>query len=267
MNKNITRITNIIESDLSCTFPEFTDMFPDIASATSMALLEQLTAPAIMVNAGADNLLEIMRKASRNHYKKGDAETLMELARNSVGIPDVDGAYTFRIRENVSRLRNEKLSLDRIEDQTLKLIEGNETLKFIDDMRGMGTMNAAAIVSEIGNIKQFDSALKLQSYGGRAPNVSGSAGKSHATGLSKNRNPYLSQAIHESSVSLVTWKNREFQKIYQREIEKGKKPTQAYIVVGRRLLYHIFSIMKNSKPYRERMPRGRGGSTSDGKAS
>lgn len=38
------------------------------------------------------------------------------------------------------------------------------------------------------------------------------------------------------------------------EIGKGKRPTQAYITVGRRLLYHVFTIMKNHKPYRERLP-------------
>ncbi len=37
---------------------------------------------------------------------------------------------------------------------------------------------------------------------------------------------------------------------------KGKNPTQAYIVVGKRLLYHVYSIMRNKKPYRERRPVG-----------
>ena len=33
-----------------------------------------------------------------------------------------------------------------------------------------------------------------------------------------------------------------------------KEPTQAYVIVGRRLLYHISTIMKNKKPYRQRIP-------------
>ena len=58
----------------------------------------------------------------------------------------------------------------------------------------------------------------------------------------------------------------EFLAIFNREIRKGKKPTQAYIVVGKRLLYHVHSIMKNHKPYRERMPVEVGGSIASGKA-
>ena len=84
----------------------------------------------------------------------------------------------------------------------------------------------------------------------------GSGGKDRATGLSKARNPHLSNAVYESAVSLVNNKNKEFLEIFNREIGKGKKPTQAYITVGRRLLYHVFTIMKNHKPYRQRLPRG-----------
>ncbi|MFG1519383.1 MAG: transposase [Thermoplasmataceae archaeon] len=120
-------------------------------------------------------------------------------------------------------------------------------------MKGIGTVHAAAIVSEIGETDQFDSALKLQSYGCKVPMIAGSGGKSHAIGMSKIRNPYLSNAVHECAVSVVTHKNEEFLGIFNREIAKGKKPTQAYIVVGRKLLYHIYSIMRNRKPYRKRL--------------
>ncbi len=33
------------------------------------------------------------------------------------------------------------------------------------------------------------------------------------------------------------------------EIKKGKKREQVYINVGRMLLYHVFTIMNNHKPY------------------
>ena len=43
-------------------------------------------------------------------------------------------------------------------------------------MKGMGPVNSATIVSEIDNIDQFDFALKLESYGGKCPDVTGSGG-------------------------------------------------------------------------------------------
>lgn len=94
--------------------------------------------------------------------------------------------------------------------------------------------------------------------------MTGSGGKSYARGLTKVRNEYLSNAVHESSIKLVRYQNREFLNLYLREVKKGKKPTQAYVVVGKRLLFHVFSIMKNGKPYRERMTREGEGAVSGG---
>jgi hypothetical protein len=60
----------------------------------------------------------------------------------------------------------------------------------------------------------------------------------------------------------VLHRNHEFHELFNREILKKKSGTEAYIVVGKRLLFHVYSMMKNSRPYRERKPgnrdRGRG---------
>ncbi|EQD58197.1 transposase, partial [mine drainage metagenome] len=166
ITRNVTRITNIINSDLACIFPEFTEVFPDVGSKTSIAILDRFTTPSGIVKEGIDSVLKVMQRSSRNHYKKDDAEKLVSLARDSVGIHDTDGVYAFRIRQNVARLISEKKHLKEIEEKILKLAENDEDVKNIDDMKGIGPINAAAIVSEIGDIGQFDSALKLQSYGG-----------------------------------------------------------------------------------------------------
>ena len=79
---------------------------------------------------------------------------------------------------------------------------------------------------------------------------------------STSRNSHLSNAVHESAVSLVLHRNHEFYELFTRELMKKKSKTEAYIVVGERLLFHIYSMMKNSRPYRERKPgnsdKGRG---------
>ena len=125
-------------------------------------------------------------------------------------------------------------------------------------MKGMGPVNSATVVSEIGDIKQFDSALKLQSYGGKCPDMTGSGGKSYPKGITKVRNAYLSNAVYESAVSLVVHRNSEFYNLFTRELEKKKSKTEAYVVVAKHLLFHVYSIMKNGKPYRERKPGKRG---------
>lgn len=168
-----------------------------------------------------------MQKTSRNHYSAEDVKKLINLAKESIGISDKDGIYAFRIRQNVARLISEKKQLNEIDEEIMNLTKSDENVKRIDDMKGIGPVNAAAMVSEIGDIKQFDSALKLQSYGGKAPRMTGSGGKDHATGISRISNSYLANSVYESARSLVYHKNEEFLKIYEREIGKGKKKKQA----------------------------------------
>ena len=253
---NVTRTVNYINADLTVVFPEFTDLLA-IDSKTGMTILEKDTTPDNITALSKDKLLNLMKKGRRNHYSAVDAEKIMEVARNSIGVPDKQGVFTFRIRTNIERLRNEKALLKNVEKEIERMSDRNSDVKRLTDMRGIGKMNAAIIVSEIGDITQFPSALKLQSYGGKCPDMTGSGGKSYAKKLTKIRNERLSNAIHQSAVSLVNHRNREFHDLFNRVIDKRKTNTEAYIVVGKRHLFHVFSMMNNHKPYRERISRER----------
>ena len=67
---------------------------------------------------------------------------------------------------------------------------------------------------------------------------------------------YLAHTAHTVAVSLVKHNVPEFKSIYDREIERGRKNTQALFIVSKRWLYHAHSMLKNNMPYRERMPLG-----------
>lgn len=262
LKNSATIITNMIGSDLAAVFPEYTDIF-DIEAKTSLKILEKYATPENIRNANLDELFALIN-TGKGHYSMDDARNLIHVAETSIGIPDPGNAYAYRIRMNAARLREEKDRIRQLEAEIDHRMSENTDVKNISGIHGVSMTSATAIVSEIGDIGQFDSAVKVQAYGGKTPDMTGSGGKSWATGSSKIRNPHLSNSVYECAVSLVLHKNPEFLAIYQREIDKKKKPTQAYIVVGKRLLYHIYSIMKNKKPYRERMPRGREGSHSTG---
>ena len=179
---NVTRIVNYINADLTVVFPEFTDLLT-IDSKTGMAILEKYTTPDNITALSKDKLLNLMKKEGRNHYSAVDAEKIMEVARNSIGVPDKQGVFTFRIRTNIERLRNDKALLKNVEKEIERMSDGNSDVKRLMDMKGIGKMNAATIVSEIGDITQFPSVLKLQSYGGKCPDMTGSGGKSYAKKL------------------------------------------------------------------------------------
>jgi transposase len=109
-------------------------------------------------------LLDSVKKNGNYKFREEDAQELIDLAAESIGVPDPDNAYAFRIMMNAARLRHEIECLKRMEKEIESMAEGNTDIEYIADMRGMSVVAAASIVSEIARIEQFDSALKLQSY-------------------------------------------------------------------------------------------------------
>lgn len=94
------------------------------------------------------------------------------------------------------RLRSKIDYLKDTEKKIQEIGQGNTDIKNISDMGGMSVVAAARIMSQIGDIDQSDSALKLQSYAGSCPDMTGSGRKSHSSGLTKIRNEYLSNGVH-----------------------------------------------------------------------
>jgi len=123
-----------------------------------------------------------------------------------------------RLKENTKRLIAGIRSVHEIEKRICEATSNNGDVNSIKDIGGIGLLSAAFIISEIGGISQFDSVLKLQSYGGKVPMMTGSSGKSHAISISRIRNSYLSNTVHKCAVSKVTHKNEEFLNIFNREI-------------------------------------------------
>jgi aconitase B len=142
--KGITAIKNYIHNDLAAVFPEFTDLY-SINSAAGMAILYEYATSYNIVNAGIDNIIKSIKKASKGHYRIEDINKLMETAENSIGIPDEDDAYGYKIRMNISRLKN-------IENEIISRSNNNGDVNNLTNLRGLGIINSAIIVYEIGNI-------------------------------------------------------------------------------------------------------------------
>ena len=79
--KSITAIKNYIHSDLAAVFPEFTDLY-SIDSSTGLAILYEYATPYNIVNAGIDNVIKLIKKTSKGHYRIEDINKLMETAEN-----------------------------------------------------------------------------------------------------------------------------------------------------------------------------------------
>ena len=76
----------------------------------------------------------------------------METAENYIGIPDEDDAYRYKIRMNISRLKDEMNNLPDIEKEIISRSSHNEDINNFTNLRGLGIINSAIIVWEIFHV-------------------------------------------------------------------------------------------------------------------
>lgn len=171
-------LTNLIISDLAAVFPEYVDGF-SVDAKISLNLLKSYPTPDLINNATEEELYKLM-DTGKGHYTREDAVKLKEAAKDTVGIPDPDGIYAYRIIMNAERLESEKNWMKRIESEIARRFSKNSDIERIAEIKGVSRLAASAIVSEIGNIGQFSSPEKLQAYGGRLRTYTDLAAKRRA---------------------------------------------------------------------------------------
>ena len=226
-----------------------------------MALLKTCPTPKRVLELGEENVRSVVSAASKGHKDGTFVAELVKAATGSIGVPDDGDVFACKIGSYARILEHALDEAGRLEKEITARTETNGTVKLIDDIRGVDRVSAAAIVSEIGDIAQFETEERLVSYSGYTPQTRSSGGKDIDVRINKKSNRPLYNAVSSTAWCLVKHNVKEFRAVFDREIRKGKTEEQAYIIVGKRFVRRVYSISKNMLPYRELMPVDRTATT------
>ena len=119
----------------------------------------------------------------------------------------------------------------------------------ITSIPGIGDINAAVILGEIGDISRFSNASKLAAYTGIDASVSLS-GEYQSTNnkMSKRGSPYLRKAPFQVAL-IAAFHDPVFSAFYQKKRSEGKHHLTAVGAVSRKLCNTIFAVLKYNIPY------------------
>jgi len=228
-------------------FPEYGDFFTDTFGATSTELLLNYTTPEEIIAVDTDKLCELLNTASRGRIKQAKAEEIKEAAVNSFGIILASDSIGLLIRQYIEQIRFVERQIKEIDREIARLFQPFGT--YLTTITGIGPVLAAAILSEIGDIKRFDSSAKLAAFAGIDPRVRQS-GEFIGTQnkMSKRGSPYLRRAIWLAS-SMAVLHDPAIKAIYQRKRAEGK---HHYTVIGhicRKMVSIIYAVLRDNKPY------------------
>ena len=228
-------------------FPEYASSFSNIFGKTSKEILSNFSTPSDFEDINSDDLSTFLESVSRKNYASKKIDELSKKASSSFGINFCLDSFSLQIKmliEQISFIQNQ---VSDVENEIEVLLEKLNSP--ITTIPGIGSVNAATILGEIGDIKRFSNPSKLVAYAGLDASVSQSGEyESTYNHMSKRGSPYLRRALFQSALR-AEFCDPIFSAYYQKKIAEGKHHLVATNAVARKLCHTIFAILTKNEPY------------------
>lgn len=152
------------------------------------------------------------------------------------------------MKRHVKRLIEIRNEIKGYEELLGKIIEdGGYT---IQTANGCGTVIAATIIGEVGNIERFRSPAALAKYAGCAPREC-SSGKTRRYCKTRSGNRRLNYAFHRMALSQISGSGNDRAKEYfKRKVSEGKTKSQALVCLRRHMVTIVWNMMRHKTEYR-----------------
>ena len=246
LKKSKARLKIQLAGFVNILFPELASFFKSgIHIHTCYELLKRCSSPSEIAALRLSTLSNLLSKASRGRFNKSTAEALKSLAKSSVGVKNP--YISIQIAQTIQQIELLEQQIDEIE----KVIR--DTMEQIDSVLmtvpGIGAIDAAMILGEIGNINRFDKPCKLLAYAGLDPTVNQSGKfKARSTKMSKRGSKTLRFALINAAWQL-TLNDSVFFDYYSLKRAQGLDHYAALGHVAHKLVRVIFKLLKSNTPF------------------
>lgn len=228
-------------------FPEYASSFSNIFGKTSKEILSNFSTPSDFEDINSDDLNTFLESVSKKNYASKKIDELSKKASSSFGINFCLDSFSLQIKmliEQISFIQNQ---VSNVENEIEVLLEKLNSP--ITTIPGIGSVNAATILGEIGDIKRFSNPSKLVAYAGLDASVSQSGEyESTYNHMSKRGSPYLRRALFQSALR-AEFCDPVFSAYYRKKITEGKHHLVATNAVARKLCHTIFAVLTKDEPY------------------
>lgn len=228
-------------------FPEYQSAFSDIFGKTSKELLSHFQTAGDFENISSEQLETVLEKVSFKGFAKNKISQISELAAASFGLKFCRDSFALQLKLLIEQIRFIEAQVSDVENEIEIVLD--KIGSPITTIPGIGNINAAVILGEIGDISRFSNASKLAAYAGIDASVSQS-GEYQSTNnkMSKRGSPYLRKALFQAAL-IAAFHDPVFSAFYRKKRSEGKHHLTAVGAVARKLCNTIFAVLKNNTPY------------------
>lgn len=235
---SVTRLINIL-------FPEMENLFSNLHSASSYALLSEFPSAKHISEVHLTHLTNLLYSASKGRHTKEKAILIREAARNSIGtfMP----AKSLELKHTIKLIREFDDEIKEIETAIATIM--NEINSPITTIPGIGMNMAAMIIAEIGDFDNFDSPDKILAFAGLSPSTyqSGHLINCYAH-MEKRGSRYLRYALFNATRYVCMW-CPAFASYLAKKRTEGKHFYVAVSHAAKKLVRLLFALQKSGQPY------------------
>ncbi|KKT91498.1 MAG: Transposase [Parcubacteria group bacterium GW2011_GWC1_45_13] len=161
---------------------------------------------------------------------------------------NTDAILAQRTKRALRRILDLREEIQEIEEELETMMKENK--QTLSTASGCGTVIAAEMIGEIGDIARFHSPGALAKYAGCAPREH-SSGKTIRWRKTKSGNRRLNRSFHRMALSQISRSGNDAARVYfKRKISEGKTKAQALVCLRRQLVNVVWMMMGHKTEYR-----------------
>jgi len=189
-----------------------------------------------------------MRKQSMGKFGIQEAESLIGLARETVGIKEGIGGIFMDIRHILLQLEAEVLFISEIEGEMRATLERIPCSAKLLSIKGLGTVSVAGLIGEVGDFSKFGTQSEIMKLAGLNLYEISSGRRKGQRRISKRGRSLLRKILFYAAIQMIR-KNGIMYEYYARLTGRGMERMRALIAVSRKLLRIIHAIVRDNRDY------------------
>lgn len=247
LKEEINVYSNRLQKCIDIVFPEFNRLFKTKYGPVYMDILRKFGSAEKIANTDIRTLRKCFERKGRGGRVSLTAEKLKDAAKISIGISSISDEIQIKHLIDQIELINEQITeIDKkIEEFSV------QTNSPIIQIPGIAHFSGTSILSEIGDIRNFNKASQIIKLAGVSPyEHESSQYRAQHTAITKKGSKYLRKTLYQV-ITPVIQHNEVFKQYYNLKRSQGKSHRCAQGHCVRKLLrviYHILSTGQDFNP-------------------
>ena len=243
-----TALLNQLQQLVFLIFPEFKTVLKNMKGKTAQYLLKRYTTPERIAAVSKEVLGEEMRKRSMGKFGIQAAESLIGLARETVGIKEGLGGIFLDLRHILMQLEAEERFIAEIEAEMEETLERIPFSGRLLSIKGLGIVSVAGLIGEVGDFSKFSTQSEIMKLAGLDLYEISSGKRKGQRRISKRGRGLLRKILFYAAIQMIR-KNGIMYDYYARLTGRGMERMRALIAVSRKLLRIIHAIVRDNSDY------------------